>query len=102
MTQATNQQIDLGYYPRKWKMASIVILRKSGKPDYSVPEAYRPISLLNTLGKIFRGSNCEAPGVLRRDALPASEHAVRRSTGKDHGAGAADTSQRNRSGMVER
>lgn len=28
-------------------------MRKSGKPDYGVPEAYRPISLLNTLGKIL-------------------------------------------------
>jgi hypothetical protein len=28
-------------------------LRKPGKPDYSIPGAYRPISLLNTLGKIL-------------------------------------------------
>lgn len=31
----------------------IVVLRKPGKPDYSVPGAYRPISLLNTLGKLL-------------------------------------------------
>jgi hypothetical protein len=31
----------------------IVVLRKPGKPDYTVPGAYRPISLLNTLGKIL-------------------------------------------------
>jgi hypothetical protein len=29
------------------------VLRKPGKPDYTVPGAYRPISLLNTLGKIL-------------------------------------------------
>jgi ribonuclease HI len=28
-------------------------LRKPGKPDYSIPDAYRPISLLNTLGKLL-------------------------------------------------
>lgn len=30
-----------------------MVLRKPGKPDYSVPGAYRPISLLNTLGKLL-------------------------------------------------
>jgi hypothetical protein len=31
----------------------IVVLRKPGKPDYSAPGAYRPISPLNTLGKLL-------------------------------------------------
>jgi hypothetical protein len=31
----------------------IVVLRKPGKPDYSAPGAYRPISLLNTLRKLL-------------------------------------------------
>ena len=31
----------------------IVVLRKPGKGDYTVPGAYRPISLLNTLGKLL-------------------------------------------------
>lgn len=29
------------------------MLRKSGKPDYTIPGAYRPISLLNPLGKLL-------------------------------------------------
>ncbi|KAI3040862.1 hypothetical protein CBS147352_9731 [Aspergillus niger] len=47
------KSVDLGYYPRQWKQARIVVLRKPGKPDYSAPGAYRPISLLNTLGKLL-------------------------------------------------
>jgi hypothetical protein len=45
--------INLGYHPRQWRSAKIIVLRKPGKPDYSVPGAYRPISLLNTLGKLL-------------------------------------------------
>jgi hypothetical protein len=45
--------IDLGHHPKRWRGAKIVVLRKPGKPDYSIPGAYRPISLLNTLGKLL-------------------------------------------------
>ena len=48
-----NASIELGYYPNQWKTAAIVVLRKPGKDSYLVPEAYRPISLLNTLGKLL-------------------------------------------------
>ena len=51
--QIFEASIQLGYYPRRWKTASIVVMRKDGKPDYTTPDAYRPISLLNTLGKIL-------------------------------------------------
>ena len=43
----------LGHHPKAWRRAVIVVLRKPGKPDYTVPNAYRPISLLNTLGKLL-------------------------------------------------
>jgi hypothetical protein len=45
--------INLGHYPQRWKTAMIVVLRKPGKPDYSAPGAYRPISLLYTLRKLL-------------------------------------------------
>ncbi|EED16644.1 reverse transcriptase, putative [Talaromyces stipitatus ATCC 10500] len=47
------RSVELGHYPHQWKQARIIVLRKPGKPDYGVLEAYRPISLLNTLGKIL-------------------------------------------------
>jgi len=37
----------------RWREATTVICAKIGKPDYSVPKAYRPIALLNCLGKIL-------------------------------------------------
>jgi hypothetical protein len=44
--------LQIGYHPRQWRQATGVILKKSNKPDYSAPKAYRVISLLNCLGKI--------------------------------------------------
>ncbi|MBW0518935.1 hypothetical protein O181_058650 [Austropuccinia psidii MF-1] len=42
-----------GYFPLSWKSAVTAIIRKAGKDDYSDPKSYRPIALLNTLGKLF-------------------------------------------------
>ena len=42
-----------GYHPRGWREAIGVILPKANKKDYSLPKAYRVISLLNCLGKTF-------------------------------------------------
>ena len=53
ITNIFNTSMTLGYHPKQWRNAKIVVLRKPGKPDYSVPGAYRPISLLNTLGKLL-------------------------------------------------
>ena len=43
----------LDIYPDEWRQSITVVLRKPGKPSYEVPKAYRPIALLNTLGKLF-------------------------------------------------
>ena len=37
--------------PESWKTAKIIPLKKQGEPDYTALKAYRPISLLTTLGK---------------------------------------------------
>jgi ribonuclease HI len=46
-----NTSLELHYTPRHWKTARIVTLRKPGKGDYTLPEAFRPISLLPTISK---------------------------------------------------
>jgi hypothetical protein len=43
--------IELSYHPNAFKMANTITIKKPGKGDYTVPKAYRPIALLNTLGK---------------------------------------------------
>ena len=40
-------------YYEPWRESITVILRKPGKPDYSIPKAYRPIALLNTTAKLL-------------------------------------------------
>ncbi|KAL1952616.1 hypothetical protein VTO42DRAFT_4681 [Malbranchea cinnamomea] len=45
--------IAVGYHPTVWKESIGVIIKKAKKEDYSDPKAYRIISLLNCLGKVF-------------------------------------------------
>lgn len=41
------------YYPRAFKIARTVVLKKPGKPDYQQPKAWRPTALLETTGKVI-------------------------------------------------
>src|SRR5580698_2974818 len=45
--------MNYGYFPRQWKMAFGVMLPKPNK-DASVVTNYRPISLLDSMGKLFK------------------------------------------------
>ncbi|TFY52504.1 hypothetical protein EVJ58_g9980 [Rhodofomes roseus] len=47
---------DLHHYPDQWKQSITVVLRKPGRSDYSVAKSYRPIALMNCMGKIL--SSC--------------------------------------------
>lgn len=51
LTDLFNACLQLGYCPKHFRKSTTVVLRKPGKPDYTVPKAYRPIALLNTVGK---------------------------------------------------
>lgn len=42
-----------GRLPDQWRTAKIIPLKKPGKDDYKKAKAWRPISLLSTLGKIL-------------------------------------------------
>ncbi|KAG7001224.1 Retrovirus-related Pol polyprotein from type-1 retrotransposable element R1 [Fusarium oxysporum f. sp. conglutinans] len=42
-----------GVIPDQWRHARIIPLKKPGKDDYTIAKAWRPISLLATLGKVL-------------------------------------------------
>jgi hypothetical protein len=46
-----NTSLELHYTLMQWKTVRIVTLRKPGKADYTLPKAFRPISLLPTISK---------------------------------------------------
>ncbi|KAL0892590.1 hypothetical protein ABMA27_014319 [Loxostege sticticalis] len=48
-----NKCLTIGHFPTTWKQATVVVLRKPGKEDYTNPKAYRPIGLLPVLGKVL-------------------------------------------------
>lgn len=48
-----NACLALGYFPQKWKCAKVLLLKKPGKTDYTIPGSYRPISILCALSKLF-------------------------------------------------
>jgi hypothetical protein len=66
---------DLEHYPKQWKKYITVAVRKPGKPDYTIANAYRPIALLDTMAKVL--SSC-VKGTLehhtdRLHLLPATQ-----------------------------
>ena len=63
--------IKLGYQLKGQKLAKSIILRKLNKPSYTIPKAYRVISLLNCLRKVTKkiiatqlSSQCEENNIL--------------------------------------
>ena len=44
---------NISHYPLKWKVANITVLKKHNKETNKTQKSFRPISFLNTLGKIF-------------------------------------------------
>lgn len=52
MTALFNSSLTIGHFPSSWKRAHVIVFQKPGK-DPTLPTNYRPISLLNTIGKVF-------------------------------------------------
>ena len=64
---------NLAYFPKIFKHSTTVILRKPSKPDYTKPNAYRPIALESTIGKILESIAAEILSYLSEtyELLPA-------------------------------
>jgi len=48
-----NVCIDLGYWSSHFKRSTIIVISKPNKQSYNFPKLFRPIVLLNTLGKLI-------------------------------------------------
>ena len=48
-----NSCLYAGYHPKTWKAATIAVVPKPGKSDYSLPKSYRPVALLECLSKLL-------------------------------------------------
>lgn len=53
LNAAFNAYLRTGTFPKHWKRARLALLTKSGKPE-SVLSSYRPLCLLNDVGKILK------------------------------------------------
>ena len=66
--------VDTGYFPSTFKKTLTIVLRKPNKPDYTKPNAYRPIALECTIGKLLESIITELLSYLieTHDLLPAN------------------------------
>ena len=71
--------MDIGYFPSVFKKTLTIILRKSNKPDYTKPDAYRPIALENTIGKVLESITTELLSYLieTHELVPANHFGAR-------------------------
>jgi len=61
-----NSCFSTGYFPDAWKVASVVMLPKPGKPRH-LASSYRPISLTSCMGKLFEKCiNCRLVAFLEK------------------------------------
>jgi hypothetical protein len=72
--------LEEGTLPKQWRHAKIIPLRKPNKEDYTVAKAWRPISLLATLGKILESVVAEriSHAVETHGLLPTSHFGARK------------------------
>ena len=53
IVQITNACIDLEFWPSHFKSSNRVVIPKPNKNNYNSPKSFRPIILLNTMGKLI-------------------------------------------------
>ena len=75
-----NACLQQGHHPHCFREATTIALRKPAKPDYREPKAWRPITLLNTLGKTLEAIVARRIRYVaeRYGLLPRAQHGCRR------------------------
>ena len=69
-----------GYYPKRFRIATTLCLKKPGKGDYSLAGSWRPIALLSTVGKVIEKATAHRIRDLAEDhgLLPRQQMGGRR------------------------
>ena len=72
--------LEEGTLPRQWRHAKIIPLKKPNKENYTIAKAWRPISLLATLGKVLESVIAEriSHAVETYGLLPTSHFGARK------------------------
>ena len=68
------ESFETGHFPTIFKESRTLVLRKPKKPDYTKPNAYRPIALESTIGKVLESIMAEMISYLTEEyeLLPAN------------------------------
>jgi len=82
LTMLINSCLLLCHFPSCWKSATTIFLHKPGK-DSRLPSSYRPISLLNLLGKILEKVIAQRLGGITSDLnrIPSHQHGFMKGKG---------------------
>ncbi|XP_033363215.1 LOW QUALITY PROTEIN: uncharacterized protein LOC117241388 [Bombus vosnesenskii] len=103
--------LEEGVYPRSWRTAKLVLLRKEGRPPDS-PSAYRPICLLDEVGKMLERIIAARLEAHMTERAPMARQPIRipprpldrgrGEEGEDHGRGQGLSRRGGSSGITRR
>jgi exonuclease III len=87
LARVFNACLEQAYCPSHFKETVTIPLRKPGKSDYSQVKSYRPIALLNTIGKVLEFIVAKRISYLaeQHKLLPEGHMGARRLRSTDHG-----------------
>lgn len=80
-----NACMKCSYFPTVWKNAKVIAIQKPGKDPFN-PSSYRPISLLNVLGKIFERILLERLNIHieNNEIIPNQQFGIRKAHSCNH------------------
>lgn len=86
LTPLFNACIKLGYNPSHFQTSVTVVLRKGGRRSYREPKSYRPVALLNTLGKVLEAVMARRISYMLEEhgLLPPTHFGGRKGLSTDH------------------
>ena len=70
-----NTCLSLGHHPAIWKEATVTVIPKPDRPDYTRAKAHRPISLLETMSKLLEKiiAKCMQHEIVAHELIPTNQ-----------------------------